>query len=102
MKRGQKLYRSYRGAVEVVKFIKEDIIEGATLPTWLVRSEGRQVRCSPGHYYESLEQAMGRDLHDQQLQLKYMMNAKHDLEEKIRDQRSLVDDMTLNLRDLRK
>ena len=62
LKRGARVYDVCNGKLEVGTFLEEGIVEGASLPTWLVRHDGRKIRCSPKHYLPSAEAAWERYL----------------------------------------
>lgn len=53
-----KLYKVWNGKLEEVTFLEESVLEGARLPTWLVRnSDHRKVRTSVGSYHTSKSDA---------------------------------------------
>lgn len=66
MKRGDKMYKVSRGPedsapqLEVVTFIEESVLPGASLPTVEVRSRGekrQRIRTSPGYYLPTEKEA---------------------------------------------
>ncbi len=58
MQRGDKLYHITSTAdIEVVTFLEESIVEGASSPTWLCRRNGGTFRCSIGMYQKTEAEA---------------------------------------------
>lgn len=51
MKRGDKRYRYQNGEMVAVTFLEETIVEGASLPTWLMRDDWGKYRTSKGADY---------------------------------------------------
>lgn len=51
--RGDKFYRTWNGTMEVATLIEENIAEGASIPTYVMRSEvgGKRFRCSKDMYF---------------------------------------------------
>lgn len=78
--RGDKFYRTWNGTMEVATLIEENIAEGASIPTYVMRSEvgGKRFRCSKDMYFTTEKAAW-------EAYLKEIENAIPAIEKHIKD-----------------
>jgi len=75
-KAGDKLYDCFNGKLTVVTFIKEEIAEGASVPTYILKDkDGRKFSCAREMYVSSEIEAYERYL--QQADLGVIQIRKH-------------------------
>jgi hypothetical protein len=76
---GDKLYRVWNATLEVVTFVKEDIAEGASVPTYVLRPKDRKrFRCSKDMYCVTEKEAWQRDM-------QYVLAALRELPKRVQE-----------------